>query len=122
VPADLADRVANLGGALEFNALLDSMSYGDDLAASLVAVGNIHGQGEVLLDRIRALPTAAPAPPIARPRRHPRRPAVPASPPETAEAAVLSAVRRIREQRSPDSSPTQPLPVVAAASRGSRWR
>jgi poly-gamma-glutamate synthase PgsB/CapB len=122
VPTDLADRVANLGGALEFNALLDSMSYGDDLAASLVAVGNIHGQGEVLLDRIRALPTAAPAPPIARPRRHPRRPAVPASPPETAEAAVLSAVRRIREQRSPDSSPTQPLPVVAAASRGSRWR
>ncbi|GAA4753190.1 poly-gamma-glutamate synthase PgsB [Actinomycetospora chibensis] len=60
IPTDIADRVEDLGGALDFIALIDSLKTDTGGAGSLVAVGNIHGQGEVLLDRLRALP-AAPA-------------------------------------------------------------
>jgi gamma-polyglutamate synthase len=56
VPRDLADRVVDLGGALDLDALLDALVIGPDGVGSVVAVGNIHGQGEVLLSRIAALP------------------------------------------------------------------
>ncbi|MET9774181.1 poly-gamma-glutamate synthase PgsB [Streptomyces sp. NPDC006367] len=68
VPARWRDRAVDLGGerrpADEFvPALLDRMSDG----SSLVAVGNIHGQGEELLEYLAALPaddtTPAPAAP-----------------------------------------------------------
>lgn len=68
VPAELADRVTDLGGALPFAALLDALVTDSHAAASLVAVGNIHGQGEVLLDQLRALPPAATVS-IVRPQR-----------------------------------------------------
>ncbi|MCA1671668.1 MAG: hypothetical protein LC799_05520, partial [Actinobacteria bacterium] len=58
VPAELADRVIDLGGHLPFDALLDSLVTGPTGAGSLAAIGNIHGQGEILLDKLRALPTA----------------------------------------------------------------
>jgi hypothetical protein len=56
VPRELADRVVDLGGALDLDALLDAIVIGHDGVGSVVAVGNIHGQGEVLLSRIAALP------------------------------------------------------------------
>ena len=58
VPAELADRVVDLGGTLDFAALLDALVTDPTGGASVVAVGNIHGQGEVLLDRLHELPTA----------------------------------------------------------------
>ena len=60
VPAGLADRVVDLGGSLDFTALLDSLVADANGDATLVAIGNIHGQGEVLLDRLQELP-AVPA-------------------------------------------------------------
>jgi gamma-polyglutamate synthase len=59
VPHELTDRVIDLGGALDVDALLDALITDRDRRASLVAVGNIHGQGEVLLEQMRRLPSAA---------------------------------------------------------------
>jgi poly-gamma-glutamate synthase PgsB/CapB len=59
VPAKLADRVIDLGGPLDFTALLDAAVTDATGGAAVVAMGNIHGQGEVLLERMRSLPVAA---------------------------------------------------------------
>jgi hypothetical protein len=56
VPRELADRVVDLGGALDLNAFLDAVAIGPDGTGSVVTAGNIHGQGEVLLSRIAELP------------------------------------------------------------------
>jgi hypothetical protein len=58
VPDHLADRVVDLGGKLPFAALLDNLVTDRAGAASLVAVGNIHGEGEVLLDALTTLASA----------------------------------------------------------------
>jgi hypothetical protein len=58
LPAELADRVVDLGGSLDFAALLDALVTDADAGATLIAVGNIHGQGEILLERLNELPTA----------------------------------------------------------------
>ena len=50
--------VVDLGGKLPFAALLDHLVTDRAGAASVVAVGNIHGQGEALLDAMSALPFA----------------------------------------------------------------
>jgi gamma-polyglutamate synthase len=55
VPRDLADRVVDLGGTLDVAAFLDAVAIGPAGLGSVVAVGNIHGQGEVLLSRMSAL-------------------------------------------------------------------
>jgi poly-gamma-glutamate synthase PgsB/CapB len=62
VPSECADRVVDLGGSLNFAALLEAVATDADGASTLVAIGNIHGQGEVLLQRLHDLPTAAPRP------------------------------------------------------------
>jgi poly-gamma-glutamate synthase PgsB/CapB len=59
VPAELANQVIDLGGTLDFAALLDALVTDANGGATLVAIGNIHGQGEVLLDRLYDLPTTA---------------------------------------------------------------
>jgi poly-gamma-glutamate synthase PgsB/CapB len=59
VPAELADRVVDLGGSLDFTALLDALVADTNGDATLVAIGNIHGQGEILLDRLHELPPVA---------------------------------------------------------------
>jgi hypothetical protein len=69
VPAELANRVVDLGGSLDFAALLDALITDADGDATLIAVGNIHGQGEILLERLHELPTA--------PTRTPSRPVSP---------------------------------------------
>ncbi|TWF76203.1 poly-gamma-glutamate synthase PgsB/CapB [Pseudonocardia hierapolitana] len=61
VPRELADRVLDLGGDLDVDAFLDSVAFGPGGHACVVAVGNIHGQGEVLLSHIAALPRAVAA-------------------------------------------------------------
>lgn len=60
VPASLTARVCDIGGALDFRALLDALVTDADGGAAVVAIGNIHGQGEVLLERMRQLPNATP--------------------------------------------------------------
>lgn len=59
IPEHLADRVVDLGGHLPFANLLDALSTDRAGYGSLVAVGNIHGQGEVLLDALAMLPAAS---------------------------------------------------------------
>ena len=61
VPRELADRVVDLGGDLDMDAFLDGIEFGSGGYASVVTIGNIHGQGEVLLSRVAALPRAVPA-------------------------------------------------------------
>jgi poly-gamma-glutamate synthase PgsB/CapB len=60
VPAELQSRVVDLGSKLPPNRMLAEVmtAAGDD--ASIVAVGNIHGQGEVLLHELAALPSWEP--------------------------------------------------------------
>jgi gamma-polyglutamate synthase len=61
VPRKLTDRVVDLGGDLDMDAFLDEVAFGPEGDGSVVAIGNIHGQGEVLLSRIAALPRAVPS-------------------------------------------------------------
>lgn len=56
VPDDLADRVVDLGGKLPFEQLLDTLVTDSSGTSSLTAIGNIHGQGEILLEHMHALP------------------------------------------------------------------
>jgi gamma-polyglutamate synthase len=56
VPREIADRVVDLGGALDLDAFLGAVAIGPAGVGSVVTVGNIHGQGEVLLHRIAELP------------------------------------------------------------------
>jgi gamma-polyglutamate synthase len=60
VPRELADRVVDLGGTLDVAAFLDAVAIGPGGMGSVVAVGNIHGQGEVLLSRLADLPRPVP--------------------------------------------------------------
>jgi poly-gamma-glutamate synthase PgsB/CapB len=61
VPRELAGRVVDLGGDLDLNAFLDGVPFGPAGYACVVAIGNIHGQGEVLLSHVAALPRAVAA-------------------------------------------------------------
>ncbi|WP_245718850.1 poly-gamma-glutamate synthase PgsB [Micromonospora rhizosphaerae] len=57
VPADLQDRVVDLGGKLVPERLLAGVTAAAPDDSSIVAVGNIHGQGEVLLHELATLPS-----------------------------------------------------------------
>jgi len=61
VPRELTDRVVDRGGGLDMDAFLDAVAFGPDGEGSVVTVGNIHGQGEVLLSRIAVLPRVVPS-------------------------------------------------------------
>jgi hypothetical protein len=56
VPGELAGQVVDLGGALDVDSFLDAVAIGAGGTGSVAAVGNIHGQGEVLLAQLSALP------------------------------------------------------------------
>ncbi|WCN82125.1 poly-gamma-glutamate synthase PgsB [Micromonospora sp. LH3U1] len=60
VPAELQNRVVDLGGKLPPERLLAEVMAAAGENASVVAVGNIHGQGEVLLHELAALPSWEP--------------------------------------------------------------
>jgi len=74
IPSRWQGRVVDLGGRLGAGALMKGILRQVGRQASLVAVGNIHGQGEVLLHQLSKLPRA--------PRRHPDDPRT--EPPPTA--------------------------------------
>ena len=57
VPAELQDRVLDLGGKLPPDRLLEGVMEATPDDSSIVAVGNIHGQGEVLIHELAALPS-----------------------------------------------------------------
>jgi gamma-polyglutamate synthase len=61
VPRELADRVVDLGDDLHLDRFLDEVAFGRQGYGSVVTIGNIHGQGEVLLSHIAALPKVLPA-------------------------------------------------------------
>jgi gamma-polyglutamate synthase len=69
------DRVTDLGGAQGPDDLLDAILAEVEDTASLVAIGNIHGQGEVLLAVLEGLEPAPPDEPPA--ERAPVRPGPP---------------------------------------------
>jgi poly-gamma-glutamate synthase PgsB/CapB len=56
IPSRWQDRVVDLGGRQNATALIRGIVRQLDQRASLVAVGNIHGQGEVLLHELDKLP------------------------------------------------------------------
>ncbi|MFC4019975.1 poly-gamma-glutamate synthase PgsB [Micromonospora sp. GCM10011542] len=56
VPAELQDRIVDLGGKPDPAGLLESVTAATPNDSSIVAVGNIHGQGEVLVHQLASLP------------------------------------------------------------------
>jgi poly-gamma-glutamate synthase PgsB/CapB len=73
VPSALQSRVVDLGGQRPAAELLDTIVREVGRDASLVLVGNIHGQGELLLEEIEKLPEVR-RPPLS---GEPARPAIP---------------------------------------------
>lgn len=60
IPAQWQDKVVDLGGDRPPGELLDGILAGATTEVSLAAIGNIHGQGEVLLEELgRAAPSSA---------------------------------------------------------------
>lgn len=57
VPAELQDRIVDLGGKVSPGRLLEGVMAATPDDSSVLAVGNIHGQGEVLLHELQALPS-----------------------------------------------------------------
>jgi poly-gamma-glutamate synthase PgsB/CapB len=77
IPEQWQERVVDLGGTRTRDELVAAVLDGVDQHASLVAIGNIHGQGELLIDALGELPplaAEAPSPPV------PVRPAPPRAP------------------------------------------
>ena len=58
IPQRWHDTIVDLGGARDATELVAEIVGGVETEASLVAIGNIHGQGELLLERLEALPEA----------------------------------------------------------------
>jgi hypothetical protein len=58
IPQKWHDTIVDLGGTRDASELVDEIVRGIDGEASLVAVGNIHGQGELLLEQLGTLPAA----------------------------------------------------------------
>ncbi|MFF4224046.1 poly-gamma-glutamate synthase PgsB [Streptomyces abikoensis] len=74
IPAEWRSRIVDLGGDRRDPAELEREILGRlGPGASLIAIGNIHGQGELLLERLAELPTDEPA--------QPRQPEQPEQPP-----------------------------------------
>ncbi|KZB80332.1 poly-gamma-glutamate synthase PgsB [Amycolatopsis regifaucium] len=59
IPSEWQDRVLDLGGSRPPEELLRKIVGGIDRQASLVAIGNIHGQGELLIDELAKLEAVA---------------------------------------------------------------
>ncbi|MCM0673439.1 poly-gamma-glutamate synthase PgsB [Micromonospora phytophila] len=56
VPTELQDRIVDIGGKLPPDRLLEGVLAETPADASIVAIGNIHGQGEVLIHELAELP------------------------------------------------------------------
>lgn len=109
IPERWHDSVVDLGGTRGATELVDEIVRGIGEQASLVTVGNIHGQGELLLEQLGTLPAAAAAPEP--PEREPARPTPYRRSRSTADVSVRSRVPqasasvaprpRVRERREP---------------------
>jgi poly-gamma-glutamate synthase PgsB/CapB len=55
IPAEWHDRVVDLGGSRSPRELLRGIVGGIERQASLIAIGNIHGQGELLIEELAKL-------------------------------------------------------------------
>lgn len=71
IPQKWHDTIVDLGGTRDAAELVDELVDGIDEEASIVAIGNIHGQGELLLDELDTLRPA----PVTPPRKPPPDPA-----------------------------------------------
>jgi len=72
-------RIVDLGGSRSPEEILETLIAQSGPEVSLVAIGNIHGQGELLLEQLARLPVVQrPLPPTPPGGRHPRRRALPA--------------------------------------------
>ncbi|MGM1065102.1 poly-gamma-glutamate synthase PgsB, partial [Saccharothrix sp. Mg75] len=111
------DRVTDLGGARSPQELLDAVLAEIESTASLVAIGNIHGQGEVFLEAVEHLeePPADEVPdaggePVARPA---------ARPAPVADTPSVRTARPVPPRPVPPGSvqpgPVPPRPVPAGA-------
>lgn len=108
IPERWHDTIVDLGGSRGAAELVDGIVSGIDEQASLVAVGNIHGQGELLLEELATLPAApsaaaAPEPPErkqARPTPYRRQRNVPVGGRlQRASAPVSQPLPRVRQRR-----------------------
>jgi hypothetical protein len=77
IAPEFQDRVADIGGKRPAREMLDLILDGVEQSASLVTIGNIHGQGELLLEELHTL-EAVPASAGGAPRSQPPTP-VPAA-------------------------------------------
>jgi gamma-polyglutamate synthase len=133
IPRKWHDAIVDLGGTRGATELVEEILSGVDGQASLVAIGNIHGQGELLLEQLGKLPEAAadsvPAPrdrepgrrdrrelprPTPYPRRQPSRAYRPPDPgrvpPPRVPTRQVPAGGWVPRPSPPPSSVTQPLP------------
>ncbi|MDG4803413.1 poly-gamma-glutamate synthase PgsB [Micromonospora sp. WMMD980] len=106
------DRVVDLGGKRGARELLDGVLDGIDQFASVLAIGNIHGQGEVLLAQLAGLTRPGP-----QDRAAP--PALPATPGPTPYGAPRSPGASLPRPRAHDVPPARtgnhPSPAARAA-------
>lgn len=119
IPSQWQDRVVDLGGRQKASALLKGIVRPLGRQASLVAVGNIHGQGEVLLHELGKLPRVQRRAVVERFTavldRHPVY-AGPAAPQRNGAEPAVPQRTAVREgQRSPRTTGWREI-------RGTRWR
>ncbi|HYQ69214.1 poly-gamma-glutamate synthase PgsB [Actinophytocola sp.] len=105
IPQKWHDRIVDLGGTRDALELVAEIMGGIDEQASLVAVGNIHGQGELLLEQLATLPEA-PAATVREPRDRPLDRERPRPTPYRRDVAASS------RQPQPNAAMTQPLPRI----------
>jgi poly-gamma-glutamate synthase PgsB/CapB len=131
IPQKWQDTIVDLGGTRDAPELVDEIVNGIDEQASLVAIGNIHGQGELLLEQLDTLPVADPtAVPEPRDREQARpTPAAVAREPQERERvreepAVAARGTWEREQARPAAvarEREQVRPAPAAVPREQAW-
>jgi poly-gamma-glutamate synthase PgsB/CapB len=90
IPQKWHDAIVDLGGPRDATELVDEILDGIEEEACIVAVGNIHGQGELLLEQLDKLP-AAPATAVPEPRPKPT--PYPRSRPDDAVTQPLPRIR-----------------------------
>jgi gamma-polyglutamate synthase len=105
IPQNWHDRIVDLGGTRDALELVAEIVGGIDEQASLVAIGNIHGQGELLLEQLATLPEA-PTATVREPRDRPLDRDRPRPTPYRRDVAARS------RQPQPNAAMTQPLPRI----------
>jgi poly-gamma-glutamate synthase PgsB/CapB len=105
IPQKWHDRIVDLGGTRDALELVAEIVGGIDEQASLVAVGNIHGQGELLLEQLATLPEA-PVGGVREPRDRPLDRERPRPTPYRRDVPARS------RQPQPNVAMTQPLPRI----------